>query len=156
MLTSNAATLSLRLSPPSIPSFAPPYLHSSFPLYPSSLLLPSLSFFPLASLSILLPSCFPLCPSSLLLPSLILASLSVLPSCFPLYPSSLLSSLPSSSCSLLPSLSLLLSIHPNNFRQFPLPETVVIHRDPSCHEDLRHLKNYILEVWSSFTSDNLP
>ena len=30
--------------------------------------------------------------------------------------------------------------------QFPLPEVVVIHRDPSCHEDLQHLKNYILEV----------
>ena len=30
--------------------------------------------------------------------------------------------------------------------QFPLPEVVVIHRDPSGHEDLRHLKNYILEV----------
>ena len=39
-----------------------------------------------------------------------------------------------------------LSISPLPPFQFPLLEVVVIHRDPSCHEDLRHLKNYILEV----------
>lgn len=30
--------------------------------------------------------------------------------------------------------------------QFPLPEVVVIHRNPSCHDDLKQLENYILEV----------
>ena len=30
--------------------------------------------------------------------------------------------------------------------QFPLPEVVVIHRDPSCRDDLKQLESYILEV----------
>ena len=47
--------------------------------------------------------------------------------------------------SITPFLPPFLSLLPPSF-QFPLPEVVVIHRDPSCHEDLRHLKNYILEV----------
>ena len=29
--------------------------------------------------------------------------------------------------------------------QFPLPEIVVIHRDPSCQEQLKQLESYILE-----------
>ena len=30
--------------------------------------------------------------------------------------------------------------------KFPLPEVVVIHRNTSTHDDLKGLKNYILEV----------
>ena len=30
--------------------------------------------------------------------------------------------------------------------QFPLPEVVVIHRDPGCRDDLKQLESYILEV----------
>ena len=139
MLISDAATLSLHLSPPSIPSFAPSYLHSSFPLYPSSLFLPSLSFFPLAS--------FPLYPSSLsiLLPSCFLPSLSFFPlASFPLYPSSLSILLPSLSFFPLASLSVLFplvlptliflfslaspSVHPS--QQLPLVSTARDSGDP--------------------------
>ena len=82
-------------------------------------------------------------PSSLVCPSLIPLPSPSLPLYLPAsHPSFLLFLLPPSP----PTPSLF---------QFPLPEVVVIHRDPSCHEDLRHLKNYILEVCTCLSSPNI-
>lgn len=30
--------------------------------------------------------------------------------------------------------------------QFPLPEVIVVHRDPKCHQQLQLMREYILEV----------
>ena len=35
--------------------------------------------------------------------------------------------------------------HAHTHTQFPLPEVVVIHRDPSCQEQLKQLESYVLE-----------
>ena len=41
-----------------------------------------------------------------------------------------------------PPLSLSLSL---SLLQYPLPEVVVIHRDPVCHQQLKQLESYVLE-----------
>ena len=110
---------------------------------------PSSSFLssPSSLVSSLIPHALPPPFLSHRLPSF---SSSSLPRSLPFSLSSLISFLPllSIASSLRPSSSpsFPLSISSLPPFQFPLPEVVVIHRDPSCHEDLRHLKNYILEV----------
>ena len=113
----------------------PPSSHFlPYPSYPS--LMPSLLSH-LLFIFLLFP---PLLPTFLSLSSLV-SFLPLLSSLYPLPPSVPFLSLSPPSLRPFP-----LSIPSLARSQFPLPEVVVIHRDPSGHEDLRHLKNYILEV----------
>ena len=102
-------------------------LHVTFSLPPSLFLLPSpFLLFISYSLTLSLPSSIPHPAFPL--------SLSFLPS----FPHSL-------TLSLLPFLPFLPPSSSLSLLQFPLPEVVVIHRDPTCHEQLKQLESYVLE-----------